>query len=230
MFNNPETLRNLIAIIPAAAIAVSLHEAMHGYVADKLGDHTARLNKRLTLNPIAHIDLVGTLIMPILLYLLTSGRFLFGYARPVPVNPYNLTNPKRDMAIVAASGPVTNLALALISAVILRLINTLHPAGSQLANWIFMPFIVFFWFSIIINVLLFCFNLIPIPPLDGGRILVGILPADLAQAVAKIEPFGVAIVLVLVVLDPLGIVSNTLWLFTNMLIKFMGMIAGVQGI
>lgn len=225
-----ETLRNLIAIIPAAAIAVSLHEAMHGYVADKLGDHTARLNGRLTLNPIVHVDLVGTLIMPILLYLITKGSFLFGYARPVPVNPYNLQNPKRDMAIVAASGPLTNLALALASAVILRSINLLQPHGSQLAEWIFLPFVVFFWFSIIINVLLFCFNLIPLPPLDGGRILVGILPADLAKAVAKIEPFGVAIVLILVVINPLGIVSNTLGLFNYMLIKFMSMIAGVTGI
>lgn len=226
---NPEILRNVVAIVPAALIAVALHEVMHGYVADKLGDRTARINGRLTLNPIAHIDMVGALIMPALLYIITKGSFLFGYAKPVPVNPFNLNNPKRDMAIVAASGPATNLALALISAFFLRVLSLFGGTSSQVAEWIIYPFYVFFQFSIAINVILFCFNLIPIPPLDGGRILVGLLPIDLARAVSKIEPFGVAIVLILVVLDPLGIASYTLFFFYHVLVRFMSIIAGVGG-
>jgi len=226
---NPDTVRNLIAIIPAAIIAITFHEAAHGYVAERLGDRTARLDGRLTLNPIAHIDIFGTLLMPVLLAVLTGGRFVFGYAKPVPVNPFNLKNPRRDMALVAAAGPATNLALATASAILLRIFGLFGQPGSQASEWILLPIISLLWFSILINAILCCFNLIPIPPLDGGRVLVGIVPADWAGAIEKVEPFGIAIVLILVILDPLGIATHTIWALNDVLVKFMSVIAGAGG-
>ena len=222
---DPETIRNLIALVPAAVIAISFHEAMHGYAADRLGDHTARLEGRLTLNPLAHLDIIGSIIIPIALYLFAG--FVFGYAKPVPVNPYNLRNPRRDMAIVAAAGPAVNLALAFVSAILLRVVG-LFDMGSTLAQWIILPIAAFLALSIVVNVILACFNLIPIPPLDGGRILVGILPREWADAVSKVEPYGIMIVLILVLLDPFGIMRHTLFAINDGLLKlFMGTIAGV---
>ncbi|HDH96626.1 MAG TPA: site-2 protease family protein, partial [Proteobacteria bacterium] len=178
---NPELIQRLVVIFPAAVIAITFHEVAHGYAAEKLGDHTARLNGRLTLNPIAHIDIFGTLILPILLAVLTGGRIVFGYAKPVPVNPFNLKDPRRDMALTAAAGPATNFALAAISAILLRILGFFGQPGSTALEWILLPIIALLQFSILINAILLVFNLIPIPPLDGGRILVGIVPADWAR-------------------------------------------------
>jgi Zn-dependent protease len=189
----------LIAAIPIL-IAITFHELSHGFVANKLGDPTAKMMGRLTLNPIAHIDLIGTVLMPLMLIILTNGQFVFGYAKPVPINPMNFKNPKRDMAISAAAGPITNILLAILSMLILRLLiiplADLFP--ESLSVTVMEPLIMIFKSSVIINVILAVFNMIPIPPLDGGRVLVGFLPYKQAISFSKIEPFGFIIVIFLI--------------------------------
>lgn len=182
-------------------IAIILHEVAHGFIANKLGDPTAKMLGRLTLNPIAHIDLFGTILMPLLLFIFTNGQFVFGYAKPVPINPYNFKNPKRDMAISAAGGPITNIVLAILSVLLIK--YAVIPASafipdSETAAKILKPVVMMLTASVSINVILASFNLIPIPPLDGGRVLMGFLPHKQAEALGKIEPFGMIIVLILV--------------------------------
>ena len=188
--------------------AITVHEAAHGYAARHFGDNTAWKMGRVTLNPVAHIDPMGTILMPLLLYFATSGAFLFGYAKPVPVRFGNLRHPKRDMVWVALAGPGANLAQALIWG---ALLYVLHGAG---VSEIF--FLKMCQGGVLVNVVMFAFNLFPLPPLDGGRIVVGLLPYKQAMAFSRIEPYGFFIVMALVVS---GIVSS-LWMQPVMALTF----------
>ncbi len=179
-----------IMLVPAL-MAITCHEVSHGYIADKLGDNTARNLGRLTLNPLKHLDIIGTLMVFII------G---IGWAKPVPVNFSNLRKPKRDMIWVALAGPVTNLILAVFSALALRgfaLIGQSMLAGAS-SRFIIDPILLMLAFSIYINLLLAIFNLIPVPPLDGGRVAVGLLPYRQAITYSRIEPFGMIIIILLV--------------------------------
>ena len=173
-------------VIPVL-LAITLHEAAHGYVAHHFGDDTAWRLGRVSLNPLRHIDPFGTLLLPALL-LLTHAPFLFGYAKPVPVNFGQLRNPRRDMIWVAAAGPVMNLALATAAALLLHTVDLLPVAIDQ---WFLRNLVN----AININVILAVFNLIPLPPLDGGRVAVGILPNVLAAPLARLAPYGMWIVI-----------------------------------
>jgi Zn-dependent protease len=183
-------LKLSIMLVPGL-MAITCHEVSHGFIAFLRGDNTARNLGRLTLNPIKHLDIIGTLMVVII------G---IGWAKPVPVNFNNLRNPKRDMIWVAAAGPVTNMLLATFSAFFLRLLVAVAapvPDSSWLQLFI-DPIVLMLAFSIYINLLLAIFNLIPIPPLDGGRVLTGLLPYRQAEALSRIEPYGMIIIIVLV--------------------------------
>ena len=215
-----------IWVIPVL-LAITLHEAAHGYVALKLGDDTALSAGRVTFNPLKHIDRFGTILLPALL-LLVKSPFLFGYAKPVPVNFARLNNPRRDMVWVAAAGPATNMALATVSALLLHLVGLLpQPVavwfGENLSN------------SVLINVLLAIFNMLPLPPLDGGRVAVGLLPDALAFPLARLERWGLFIIIGALFLLPwlggrLGVNLNIFpWLIgapVNYLIRVIATLTG----
>ena len=192
-----EIIRQLVISALPILIAITFHETAHGFVANRLGDPTARLMGRLTLNPLAHIDMVGTIIMPAMLLILSNGQFVFGYAKPVPINPSNFNNPKKDMAMSAAAGPISNISLAIISALILKLL--VLPLSALLPSAITTPLTLMLMQSIKWNIVLAVFNMIPVPPLDGGRVLVGLLPHRQAVSYSRIEPYGMMIVIVLII-------------------------------
>ena len=205
-FNN---LIQTIAIYALPVIfAITVHEAAHGYVARYFGDNTAWVLGRVTLNPIKHIDLVGTIVMPVLLYVATAGTFLFGYAKPVPVRFGNLRKPKQHMVWVALAGPGANFLQALLWGVLLYLAN-----GAGVTERFVLEMC---RAGMLVNVVMFVFNLFPLPPLDGGRILVGLLPWRQAQLVSRVEPLGFFIVMALVLTG----VVNSLWMSPLMGLTF----------
>ena len=205
-FNN---LIQTIAIYALPVIfAITVHEAAHGYVARYFGDNTAWVLGRVTLNPIKHIDLVGTIVMPVLLYVATAGTFLFGYAKPVPVRFGNLRKPKQHMVWVALAGPGANFLQALLWGLLLYLAN-----GAGVTERFVLEMC---RAGMLVNVVMFVFNLFPLPPLDGGRILVGLLPWRQAHLVSRVEPWGFFIVMALVLTG----VVNSLWMSPLMGLTF----------
>lgn len=188
--------------------AITLHEAAHGYAARYFGDNTAWLLGRVTLNPASHIDVVGTLIMPLIIYFATAGTFLFGYAKPVPVSFGNLRNPKRDMVWVALAGPAINLFQAFVWGVALYIL-----LGINFDETFFLEMCKA---GVLVNIVMFAFNLFPVPPLDGGRVLVGLLPRKMAIKFSRIEPYGFYIVMAMVFLN----IINPIWMTPIMGLTF----------
>jgi Zn-dependent protease len=186
-------IQKVIVLALPILFAITVHEVAHGWVASKLGDKTALMLGRLTLNPLKHIDLVGTVILPLIL--LFMGGFIFGWAKPVPVNPNNLKKPRRDMALVAIAGPIANIIMAFIWAGIMKLGIILTGHGLKFA----LPIVLMGQAGIMINLVLMILNLIPIPPLDGSRIISALLPAKLAYKYDRIAPYGIFILLLLLV-------------------------------
>lgn len=178
--------------------AITVHEVAHGWVARRLGDPTAMMLGRLTLNPIKHIDPIGTIILPILM--MWMSNFVFGWAKPVPVTWENLKHPKRDMALVALAGPLSNLLMAILWAVIMKI--GLSMQGT--ADWLALPLLYMGGAGIYINSILLVLNLLPIPPLDGGRVLSGLLPGPWSYQLNRIEPYGLFILLALIFTGVLG--------------------------
>ncbi len=195
---------NLIQTVSVYAIpvifAITLHEAAHGYAAKYFGDRTAAMMGRVTLNPLSHIHWVGTILLPLLLYFSTSGALLFGYAKPVPVNFGNLRHPKRDMIWVALAGPGINL----VQAIVWALLYVVYADFGVTEKF----FLAMCKAGVLSNVVMFAFNLFPLPPLDGGRIVVGLLPWKHAYQFSRIEPYGFFIVIALAITG----VVNHLWL------------------
>ncbi len=206
-----------VAILPLL-FAIIVHEVAHGWVAKQCGDRTAELLGRLTLNPIRHIDPVGTLLVPVIM-LVTLG-FAFGWAKPVPIDYRNLRNPKRDMVLVAAAGPTANLLMALGWGLIAKIAMSL-PAGMSFVS---EPLTYMGSFGILINVLLMVFNLIPLPPLDGGRVAVGLLPPQMGQSLARLEPYGLIIILVLFAT---GFLSRLIWPAITLVSTLIEMLVGL---
>jgi len=192
--------------------AITVHEAAHGYVANRLGDPTASMLGRLSLNPIKHIDPIGTLLLPTVLLLV--GGFIFGWAKPVPVTVQNLNNPKRDMAYVAAAGPLSNLLMALIWLLLFKLSLLLASVAPLLSA----PVRAMAEAGILINLVLMLLNLLPIPPLDGGRIMVGLLPLEAARQYSRLEPYGLLIIVALLATGTLGKILGPLLFWSRRLL------------
>ncbi len=216
----PHLLQQIAVAAPPVLFAITTHEVAHGFVANMLGDSTAKDAGRLTLNPLKHLDPIGLLV-----FVVTR---IIGWAKPVPINPFNLRNPKRDMMIVAAAGPFTNAVLAVLSAFLFKAVVHIDPRvipliggfirGMSLPSlkgtylMITFPLALILGMSVMINVALCLFNLIPVPPLAGGRIVTGLLPKNLAYYYAKVEPFGIVVVVLLLLSDTFNqVFSHAIW-------------------
>lgn len=209
--NMDDTIQKITIYALPVLFAITLHEAAHAYAAKKYGDATAYMMGRMSLNPLKHIDPIGTVLIPLLA--LSLGGFLFGWAKPVPVNFANLNNPKKDMVWVAAAGPAANLVMAFGWALLYN-VAAMNPEG-----YFSVPLALMSTAGIQINVVLMVLNLLPIPPLDGGRIAVGLLPRDLAYPLARLEPYGMFILVALMATGMLGVIIKPFYLATMKLVS-----------
>jgi Zn-dependent protease len=200
----PQLVQTVAIYALPVLFAITLHEAAHGYVARHFGDMTAHAQGRISLNPARHIDIVGTIVVPLIILLLSGGKFLFGWAKPVPVNYSALKRPRQHMAWVAAAGPGANLVMALVWALLLKLAVVMPP------NFFSVPLRLMGEAGIVVNLVFMFLNLLPILPLDGGRILASLLPHRAAWQYAKLEPWGVPLLLVLLVTNVLNFVLEPL--------------------
>ncbi len=194
MFDLAATIRDLVVRVPVFLLALTIHEFAHGWVANRLGDPTARLQGRLTLNPMAHLDPIGTIAI-VLIH--------FGWAKPVPVDYRYLKQPRRDMMLIAAAGPISNLVLGATCAFCYRMIP--WAAGGSEWEWLFFPLRIMLRMGVLVNVVLAVFNLLPIPPLDGSRVVSGLLPLRHAISYSRLEPYGFVIIFLLFftgIMDP----------------------------
>ena len=206
-----DTIQKITIYALPVLFAITFHEAAHAYAAKKYGDATAYMMGRMSLNPLKHIDPVGTILIPLLA--LTLGGILFGWAKPVPVNFANLNNPKKDMVWVAAAGPAANLVMAFGWALLYN-VAAMNPEG-----YFSVPLALMSTAGIQINVVLMVLNLLPIPPLDGGRIAVGLLPRDLAYPLARLEPYGMFILVALMATGMLGVIIKPFYVATMKLVS-----------
>ncbi len=208
--------------------AITIHEAAHGWAANKLGDPTAMIMGRVTLNPVAHIDPIGTVLLPLIMVIM--GAPPFGWAKPVPVNPMNLKNPKKDNLLISAAGPVSNILAAILAGVLLKIIIGIRPQALYFLNSAlrgagfppgFYPLEILaliLFYGVFLNVFLAVFNLIPIPPLDGSGILIGLISDEAARKVEQLRPFGFIIVIGLLWLGILNIILRPIWYILEILL------------
>lgn len=204
-----------VSAIPVI-FAITLHEVAHGWVASWFGDQTARLSGRLSLNPIHHIDPIGTILVPLLM-LATTG-FMFGWAKPVPIDARNMNNPRRDVALVALAGPVANFAMAIFWGLIIWLSVALHKTGNA---WMGSPLFYMGQMGIMVNIVLAALNLLPLPPLDGGRVLISLLPPRLGYQLSLIEPYSFFILILLLVTGVLSYILGPLIYFLFSIMRYL---------
>jgi len=215
-----QTIQNIFLYAIPVIFAITVHEVSHGWVANKLGDPTAKMMGRLTLNPVKHIDPLGTIILPGLLILMGS-KFIFGWAKPVPVTYQNLKNQRRDMALVAAAGPVSNFLMALGWGLVIRLVTVFSAPNSTVGA----ALVTMASAGVLVNIILMVLNLIPIPPLDGSRVVSSFLPPKTEYYYNRLEPYGFFILIALLFT---GILGRVMWPFVQMLLKFIVTIFGIS--